>query len=83
MDRHPLFDPDSNLPPPGTRITPSYSKVLPKIVSPNSEPAIKASSGAHHFRFIGLEIGHKVAPGSTPSSTSTAARPRSPRSLTI
>jgi hypothetical protein len=52
--------PDSNLPPPGTRITPSYSKILPKIVSPNSEPAIKASSGAHHYRFVGLEIGHKV-----------------------
>jgi hypothetical protein len=52
--------PDSNLPPPGTRINPSYSKVLPKIVSPNSEPAIKASSGAHHYRFVGLEIGHKV-----------------------
>src|SRR5262245_61039466 len=51
---------DSNLPAPGTRITPSYSKVLPKIVSPNSEPAIKASSGAHHYRFVGLEIGHKV-----------------------
>src|SRR5215813_10416193 len=50
---------DSNLPPPGTRITPSYSNVLPKIVSPNSEPAIKTSSGAHHYRFIGLEIGHK------------------------
>jgi len=52
--------PDSNLPPPGTRITPSYSKVMSKIVSPNSEPAIKASSGAHHYRFVGLEIGHKV-----------------------
>jgi hypothetical protein len=52
--------PDSNLPPPGTRVTPSYSNVLPKIVSPNSEPAIRAASGAHHFRFIGLEIGHKV-----------------------
>jgi hypothetical protein len=51
---------NSNLPPPGTRITPSYSNVLPKIVSPNSEPAIKASSGAHHYRFIGLDIGHKA-----------------------
>jgi hypothetical protein len=51
---------DSNLPPPGTRISPSYSDVLPKIVSPNSEPAIRAASGAHHFRFIGLEIGHKA-----------------------
>ena len=52
--------PDSNLPPPGARVTPSYSNVLPKIVSPNSEPAIKTSSGAHHYRFIGLEIGHKA-----------------------
>src|SRR5262245_48017350 len=51
---------DSNLPPPGTRISPSYSNVLPKIASPNSEPAIRAVSGAHHFRFIGLEIGHKA-----------------------
>src|SRR5262245_18706789 len=33
--------PDSNLPPPGARITPSYSNALPKIASPNSEPAIK------------------------------------------
>jgi hypothetical protein len=52
--------PDTNLPPPGARVTPSYSNVLPKIVSPNSEPAIKASSGAHHYRFIGLEIGQKA-----------------------
>ena len=51
---------DSNLPPPGSRITPSYSSVLPKIISPNDTPAIKASSGAHHYRFIGLEIGHRV-----------------------
>jgi hypothetical protein len=51
---------DSNLPPPGSRITPSYSKVLPKIVSPNSTPAIKTAPGAHHYRFIGLEIGHRV-----------------------
>jgi hypothetical protein len=51
---------DSNLPPPGSRITPSYSSVLPKIISPNDTPAIKASPGAHHYRFIGLEIGHKV-----------------------
>src|SRR5262245_9020218 len=51
---------DSNLPPPGARVTPSFSAVLPKIISPNSEPAIRAASGAHHFRFIGLEIGHKA-----------------------
>jgi hypothetical protein len=51
---------DSNLPPPGKRISPSYSAVLPRIISPNSDPAIKTASGAHHYRFIGLEIGHKT-----------------------
>ena len=48
---------DANLPPAGTRVTPSYSAVMPKIVSPNSEPAIRTAPGAHHYRFIGLEIG--------------------------
>ena len=52
---------DANLPPAGTRVTPAYSAVMPKIISPNAEPAIRTASGAHHYRFIGLEIG--VSPG--------------------
>jgi uncharacterized protein (TIGR03437 family) len=48
--------PDSSLPPPVTRITPAYASALPKIVTPNSEPALKAADGAHHFRLIGLEF---------------------------
>src|SRR5205823_645811 len=48
--------PDAALPPPGTRITPDYATVLPKIVSPNSEPALSAAAGAHHYRLIGLEL---------------------------
>ncbi len=48
--------PDANLPPSGTRITPSHSNALPKIVTPNSEPAIAAADGAHHYRFIGVEF---------------------------
>ncbi|MGH9755853.1 MAG: hypothetical protein ACREA2_23985 [Blastocatellia bacterium] len=51
---------DSNLPPQKRRINPSYSKLLPKIISPNTQPAIKTSPGAHHYRLIGLEIGHSV-----------------------
>ena len=49
-------EPDSKLPPPGTRITPSYADVLPKIVSPNSAPALEALDNAHHYRLIGLEF---------------------------
>ncbi len=53
--------PDGSIPLPGTRMTPAFAGALPRIVSPNSEPALTASSGAHHFRLIGLEF--TVAPG--------------------
>jgi hypothetical protein len=52
--------PDSSLPAPGTRITPASASVLPKIISPNSQPALTAAAGAHHYRFIGVEF--TVAP---------------------
>src|SRR5205807_5484955 len=48
--------PDSSLPPPGTRITPADAAMLPKVVSPNSAPAIATQAGAHHYRLIGLEV---------------------------
>jgi len=48
--------PDGSLPPPGTRITPAFAGALPKIVTPNSGAALEALSGAHHYRFIGLEF---------------------------
>ena len=44
---------DATLPPPGQRITPAYAAVLPKI---RGNPALTAGSGAHHFRFIGVEF---------------------------
>jgi hypothetical protein len=47
---------DANLPPIGTRITSAYANVLPKIVTPNSMPAITAADGAHNYRFIGVEV---------------------------
>jgi hypothetical protein len=47
---------DSKLPPEGTRITPSYSNVMARLITPNTEPALSAAPGAHHFRFIGIEF---------------------------
>ncbi len=46
------------LPPPNTRIDPSYSKHMPKIITTNKSgiPAIYTSHQAHHYRFIGIEI---------------------------
>jgi uncharacterized protein YjdB len=48
--------PDVNLPAEGVRMRPSYASVLPKLVSPNSEPAIQTAAGAHHYRLLALEI---------------------------
>jgi hypothetical protein len=50
---------DSRLPSPGRRITPASADALPKLISPNSDPVIAAVKGAHHYRFIGLEVGVK------------------------
>ena len=46
----------SSLPPPSSRITPQAASMLPKIVSPDWEPAIATGAGAHHYRLVGLEI---------------------------
>jgi cellulose synthase/poly-beta-1,6-N-acetylglucosamine synthase-like glycosyltransferase len=50
---------DDRLPPPGTRIDPSYAAVMPKLES-GSGPAVAAAPGAHHYRFIGIEIRPKA-----------------------
>lgn len=47
--------PDDSLPPPGTRIDPSYAKVMSKLVAASGS-AIVTAAGAHHYRFIGIEI---------------------------
>jgi hypothetical protein len=48
--------PDRKLPAPGTRLTPVDACVLPKIISPNTQPALTAAPGAHHYRFVGVEF---------------------------
>ena len=48
---------DENLPPPGTRITPASSAIMPKLISPDSSPVVYTDKGAHHYRFIGVEFG--------------------------
>jgi len=48
--------PDIKLPAPGTRVTPTYAASMPKVVSPNSAPALQAAPGAHHYRLIAIEL---------------------------
>src|SRR5262249_7992727 len=47
--------PDGRLPAPGTRVDPSHAPVMPKLVAA-SESVLVTAEGAHHYRFIGLEI---------------------------
>jgi hypothetical protein len=46
----------SSLPAAGTRVGPAQASLMPKIVSPNTTPAISTAAGAHNFRFVGVEI---------------------------
>jgi hypothetical protein len=44
------------LPAPGERVSPSFEGAMPDLVSPNSDPVLRAASGAHNFRLIGIEL---------------------------
>src|SRR5438309_2987334 len=46
----------SNLPAPGTRVNPTHAGLMPRIVSPNTAPAITSEFGAHQDRIVGIEI---------------------------
>ncbi|HEX4346662.1 MAG TPA: carbohydrate-binding protein [Vicinamibacterales bacterium] len=48
--------PDASLPGATTRVDPSYASLLPKLVSPNTLPALATESGAHHYRLLALEF---------------------------
>ncbi|HUF92415.1 MAG TPA: right-handed parallel beta-helix repeat-containing protein [Candidatus Limnocylindria bacterium] len=44
------------LPPPGTRVTPAHAAAMAAIVGVRRQPALHTKAGAHHFRFVGIEI---------------------------
>lgn len=46
----------ASLPGAGTRVGPSDSANMPKIVTSNQDMSITVSSGAHHYRFVGIEF---------------------------
>jgi len=46
---------DGAFPPPGTRVNPSHAPLMP-IIESSSDSAINAASGAHHYRFVGIEV---------------------------
>ncbi len=42
--------------PPDARVTPAHSAFMPKLVSPDAQPALRTSPRAHHYRLIGIEF---------------------------
>jgi hypothetical protein len=45
----------SSLPAPGNRVSPAQAALMPKLVAASGS-VITTAAGAHHYRFIGLEI---------------------------
>jgi len=43
------------LPPSGTRVSPSDARLMP-IIEADRDSAIRTEAGAHHYRFIGIEV---------------------------
>jgi hypothetical protein len=52
--------PEDRLPPPGRRVDRSHAPLMPRLES-SSWAVLAAAPGAHHYRFIGIEI--RPAPG--------------------
>jgi hypothetical protein len=46
----------ANLPPPGNRVGPQHAPLMARIVAPGVDYALWSEEGAHHYRFVGLEI---------------------------
>ncbi len=43
--------------PENQRISPEFSKWMPKLISPNVDPVIRTEEGAHNYTFVGIEFG--------------------------
>ena len=46
----------NKLPAPGTRVSPSDSVNMPKIVTPNATNVLRFAEGSNYWRFVGVEI---------------------------
>lgn len=53
----PILIRSSSLTPEGVRVSPSDAANMPKLISPNADPAIKATGPVGGYRLVGIEIG--------------------------
>ena len=75
------FDPGGQIPP-NRRVTPADAKLMPQLRAARQVPVIRADSGAHGYRLVGLDIGVDEGVNSTAlvelgggDETSAAAQP--------
>ena len=75
------FDPGGQIPP-NRRVTPADAKLMPQLRAARQVPVIRAASGAHGYRLVGLDIGVDPGVNSTAlvelgggEDTSTATEP--------
>ena len=47
---------DRDFPGPGTRVSPSHAPLMPKLTARRGDGVVLAERGAHHYRFIGIEV---------------------------
>jgi len=47
---------EAGLPPPGRRTDPSHAARMPKLVAASGDAVVVTDAGAHHYRFVGLEM---------------------------
>ena len=47
---------DRQFPAAGSRVGPSHASLMPKLISWKGEGVVLAEKGAHHYRFIGIEV---------------------------
>jgi hypothetical protein len=45
------------LPKEGKRVGPEHAGLMPKILAPHGDNALRTQPGAHHYRFVGIEFG--------------------------
>src|SRR6266542_3483020 len=46
----------AELPAPGTRVSPAEAPLMARLVAPSVAHVIETDEGAHHYRFVGIEI---------------------------
>lgn len=49
-------DKSAQLPPQGTRVTPTHSSLMPKLITPNAAPALKTAASASGWWISGVEF---------------------------